>query len=57
MVKRRSSYGTDVFDMSMVLDNPRSLNKKGLKKRKSWVRRGLIKKWKEAKEKNDTKKI
>ena len=39
---RRNSYGTDIFDMSMVLDNPKQLNKKGLKKRKSWKKRRLL---------------
>jgi len=40
--KRQSSYGTDVFDMPMALDNPSTLNKKGLKKRRNWKRRGLL---------------
>lgn len=42
MVRKGYSYGTDLFDMSMVLDDPKLLNKKGKKKRKQWVRRGLI---------------
>jgi hypothetical protein len=40
--KYKPSYGTDIHDMTMVLDDPYNLNKKGLKKRRSWVRRGLI---------------
>lgn len=42
MGKDRSSYGTDIFDMSMVLDEPAHLNIKGKKKRLQWERRGLI---------------
>ena len=44
MAKRKTTngYGTDIFDMSMILDNPKTLNKKGLKKRSSWKRRRLI---------------
>jgi|ETNmetMinimDraft_2_1059921.scaffolds.fasta_scaffold347657_1 hypothetical protein len=40
--KKKISYGSDVFDMSMVLDEPSLLNKKGKKKRTQWKRRGLI---------------
>lgn len=40
--KKKLSYGTDVFDMSIVLDEVENLNKKGKKKRRSWERRGLI---------------
>lgn len=40
--KKRNSYGTDIFDMPMVLDNPKTLNKKGKKKARSWKRRRLI---------------
>jgi hypothetical protein len=43
MTKRNHSYGTDIFDMAMVLDEPKNLNKKGMKKRKQWQRRGLMK--------------
>lgn len=39
---KRNSYGTDFFDMSMVLDDELLLNKKGKKKRKQWKRRRLI---------------
>ena len=40
--KRNYGYGTDIYDMTMVLDNPKTLNKKGKKKRKSYIRRGLL---------------
>jgi hypothetical protein len=40
--KQKSSYGTDIFDMTMALDNPLLLNKKGLKKRRNWIRRKLL---------------
>lgn len=43
MRKKKSSYGTDIYDISMVLDEPRMLNRRGLRKRRGWVRRGLIK--------------
>lgn len=42
MKRRKSRYGTDIFDMTMVMDEPKLLNKKGLKKRRSWKRRGLL---------------
>jgi predicted nucleotidyltransferase len=39
----KNSYNTrDPFDMPMILDNPETLNKKGLKKRLNWQRRGLL---------------
>jgi hypothetical protein len=39
----KNSYDTrDPFDMPMILDNPETLNKKGLKKRLNWQRRGLL---------------
>ena len=40
--KRKYSYGTDLFDLSMILDEPKLLNKKGLKKRMNWKRRKLL---------------
>lgn len=40
--KKKYSYGSDVYDLSMTLDEPKLLNQKGLKKRRSWIRRGLI---------------
>ena len=42
MKKQKPSYGTDIFDMTMVLDEPKHLNEKGLKKRRSWQRRKLL---------------
>lgn len=40
--KRTYSYNTkDPYDMPMILDNPNLLNMKGLRKRRSWVRRKL----------------
>jgi len=42
MKRRKSGYGTDIFDMTMVMDEPKLLNKKGLKKRRSWKRRGFM---------------
>ena len=43
MVKKKYSYNAkDPFDLPMILDNPRLLNSKGLKKRRSWQRRKLI---------------
>jgi len=41
-MKKKYSYGTDPFDMVMNLDDPKYLSKKGLKKRRSWKRRGLL---------------
>jgi len=40
--KKSNSYGTDIYDMSMVLDEPKNLNKKGKKKRMQWKRRKLL---------------
>ena len=40
--RRKYGYGTDFMDMTMVLDNPETLNKKGKKKRRNWIRRGLL---------------
>ena len=40
--KTKSSYGTDIFDMSMVLDEPKLLSKKGKKKRMQWQRRRVF---------------
>lgn len=42
-MKKENSYDTrDPFDMIMILDDPKLLNKKGLKKRRSWKRRKLL---------------
>ena len=38
----RYGYGTDMADMTMVLDEPKNLSEEGLKKRRQWQRRGLI---------------
>lgn len=41
--KKKFSYNVrDVYDLPMILDNPETLNTKGLKKRRSWKRRKLI---------------
>lgn len=40
--KKQYGYGTDIFDMTMALDNPDILSKRGKKKRLQWKRRGLI---------------
>jgi len=41
--KKKYSYSTkDPYDLAMILDDPKTLNKKGLKKRRSWKKRGLL---------------
>jgi hypothetical protein len=42
MTKRNYSYGTDIFDTTMALDNPLTLNRKGKRKRRSYIKRGFI---------------
>jgi hypothetical protein len=42
--KKMVSYNIkDPYDLPMILDNPQVLNTKGLKKRRGWLRRGLLK--------------
>ena len=43
MTKRKNSYSSrNPYDIDMILDEPSLLNKKGLKKRRSRKRRGLM---------------